>query len=88
VILEALSRRIAQTFHAPGNQGIDIAFAVVSVLGQIAQKCRIGTAGLQQLAWHGVHLVEPVVAKDDVEIIIRIDQRARHVVEGDLELPL
>ena len=45
VVLEALPRRIAQTLHAPGDQGVGVALAVVAVLGQMAQKIGIGTAG-------------------------------------------
>jgi hypothetical protein len=65
VILEALPRRIAQTLHAPGDEGIDVALAVVAVFGQIAQKIGIGTAGLQQLLRHLVHLLKAGVADDN-----------------------
>ena len=86
VILEAQPRRIAQTLHALRDQRIDVALAVVAVLGQIAQQIGIGTAGLQQLLRHLVHLFEAVVADDDPQIAIGVDERARHVVEHEMEL--
>ena len=67
---------------------VEVARAVVAVLGQIAQEIGIGTAGLQQLLGYPVHLLEAVVADDDVQIVVRVDQRARHVVERHMELGL
>ena len=86
VILEAPPRRIAQTFHALGDQGLDVTVAVVAVLGQMAQQGGIGSAGLQQRRRDLVHLFEAIVADDDVEIGVRVDERARHVVEHEMEL--
>ena len=73
MVLEALARRIAQALHALGDLRVGVALAVVAVLGQIAQEIGIGTAGLQQLLRHRVHLLEAVVAEDDVQIGIGRD---------------
>ena len=87
-ILEALARRIAQALHAPRHQGLDITLAVIAVLSEIPQKIGIRTAGLQQLARHPVHVLEAVVAKNDVQILVRENERARHVIERDLKMCL
>jgi len=71
-----------------GDQRIHVARPVVAVLGEIAKHVGIGAAGLQQLLRHLVHFSEAVVAQDEVQVLVGVDQSARHVVEGNLELPL
>jgi hypothetical protein len=86
MVLEAPAGRVAQTVDALGDQGVDVTFAVVAVFGEMAQKVGIGTAGLQQLLRHPVHLFEAIVADDDIEIFVRVDERAGHMIERYLEL--
>ena len=83
---KVLFGRIAQALDALRDQGLDVALAVVAVLGEEAQEGGIGPAGLQQLRRRRVHLAEAVVAEDDVQIVVGVDERARHVVERDMEL--
>ena len=68
VVLEALAGGIAQTLDAPGDMRVGVAFAVIAVLGQEAQEVGIEAAGLQQLLRRPVHLLEAIVAEDDVQI--------------------
>ena len=49
-VLERLAGRIAQALDAARDMGVDVAVAVVAVLGEIAQQRRIGLARLEQLA--------------------------------------
>ena len=41
---------------------------------------------LKQLGRHRVHLSQAIVADDDSQLVIGVDERTRHVVERDLEL--
>jgi hypothetical protein len=47
VVLKTLARRIAQTLDPFGDQGVDIALAVVTIHGEVAQEIGIETAGLK-----------------------------------------
>ena len=42
-------------------------------------------ARLEQLGRYGIHLPELVIAEDDVQVLIGVNEGARHVVEGDME---
>ena len=83
-----LARGVAQALDALRDVRLDVARPVVAVLRQVAQKIGIRTAGLQQLRRHLVHLPEAIIAEHDAQILVRVDKRARHVVEGKLQLPL
>ena len=85
-VLERICRRVAQAFDAAGNQRVDVAVAVVAVLGQVAQEIGIRPSRLEQFRRHRIHLGEAVVADDDVQILVGVGERARHVVERDMEL--
>ena len=87
-VLEALARGIAQALHALGNLGLHVAVAVIAVLGETSQEIQIGAPGLKQLVRHLVHLFETIVAEDDLQIVVSVDERPRHVVEGETELAL
>src|SRR5687767_8032998 len=52
------------------------------------QERGIGTARLQQRLGDLIHLLETVVAEDDVQGVIGVDERARHVVERHLQVPV
>ena len=84
-VLERLARRIAQALHALGDQRVDVAVAVVAVLGQIAQEVGVGAPALQQFPRHGIHFGEAIVADDDVELVVGVGEGARHVVERDVQ---
>jgi hypothetical protein len=43
---------------------------------------------LKQLLRHLVHLFEAIVAEDDLQLSVRVHERARHVVERNPELAL
>jgi hypothetical protein len=85
-VLEALAGRMAQTFHAPRDHHVHVAFAVVAMGRKVAQELRIGLARLKQFGGDWVHLPETVVAENDVQVLIGIDESARHVVERDLQV--
>src|SRR5262245_19203314 len=55
-------------------------WAVITVDSQISQKVWVETAGLKQLPRCPVHVFEEFVADDDIEILVRVDERTRHVV--------
>src|SRR5262245_55325353 len=86
MVLKAPVGWVPQTVDARSHQGLDVALPVVAVIGEIAQKIRIGAARLKQLLWHPVHLLEAIIAGDDIEIFIGIDQRTGHIIERHLEL--
>ena len=54
----------------------------------MAQKIGIRTTGLKQLVWNPIHCLEAIVAEDNSQIFVREDERARHVVQRDMELRL
>ena len=85
-VLEALAGRMAQAFHAPRDHHVHVAFAVVAMRRKVAQELRIGLARSKQFGGDGIHFPEAIVAEDDVQIFIGIDERARHVVERDLQV--
>ena len=85
VVLEAFAGRVAQALDALGDERVGLAFAVIAVLGQKAQEIGIGAARLKQIPRRRVHFLEAVVAEDDVQIFVGIDERARHVVERDMQ---
>ena len=85
-VLEALAGRMAQAFHAPRDQHVHVAFAVVAMCRKVAQELRIGLARLKQFGRDRIHLPETVVAENDVQVLIGIDECARHVVERDLQV--
>ena len=88
MVLERPPGRIAQALDTLRDQGVDVAVAVVAVLGEVAQECRIRAPRRQQFGRSRVHLGEARVADDDVEVVVRIGERPRHVVERDLQLRL
>jgi hypothetical protein len=55
---------------------------------KVAQELRIGLARLKQFGGDWVHLPETVVAENDVQVLIGIDECARHVVERDLQVAI
>ncbi|MEJ2176054.1 MAG: hypothetical protein P8Y76_14435 [bacterium] len=83
VVLEALARRVAQTLDAPRHVRLDIALAVIAVLGQVAQHVGVRPARLQQLRRKRVHLPEAIVAENESQLLDGVDERAGHVVEQD-----
>jgi hypothetical protein len=86
MVLKAPAGRVPQTINALGDQGVNVTLAVVAVFGSIAQKLRIGTARLKQLLRHPVHLFKAIIADDDIEFFIRVDECAWHMIERHLEL--
>ena len=86
MILKALARGIAQAFDPPRDKVFNVALAVVPILREVAQKIGVGPAGVQQLDWHPVHLLEAIVAEDEIEMFVRVGKRARHAVECNAEL--
>ena len=87
-ILETRSGRMLDAFDAPGDERLDLSFAVVTAFGEVAQEVGIRPAGLQQLRRNAVHFLEALIAEDDVDVLVGVDERARHVIERDVELRL
>jgi hypothetical protein len=85
-VLKTLAGRVAQTFHTPRDHHVDVAFAVVAVCREVAQELRIGLARAKQPFRDGIHLPEAIVTENDIQVVVGIDQRARHVVERDLQI--
>ena len=52
----------------------------------MAQKVGVWAPRLEQLRWNRVHSGKPVVADDDVQVVVGVNERAGHVVQSDLEL--
>jgi hypothetical protein len=87
-VLERRVRRKAQTLDTLCNHRFDVALAVVPVLGKMAQEGRIWPTGLKQFARHAIHLGEALVADDYIEVVVGVDERARHVLERHMHLRL
>ena len=68
------------------TQRLHVAFAVIAMRRKVAQKLRIGLAGPKQVGGDRIHLLEAVVAEDDVQILIGVDERAGHIVQCDVKL--
>ena len=83
-ILEACAGGIAQAFHATGYKRLQVTITVVAMRRQMPQKPGIGAAGLKQLRRNRIHFLKTVVAEDNVQLVVGIDQRPRHVVERDM----
>jgi hypothetical protein len=88
IVLERDAARVFDAVYPLCDQRIDIARTVIAVLGQVTEEIQIGFAPLQQLARYGVHLGKAVIAQDDVEIGVDVDQRTRHIVERDVKFSL
>jgi hypothetical protein len=87
-VFERLVRGVAKACHPPGDERFGIPSSVVAVRCQKAQEVRVWATGRKQLTWGWIHFSEAIIAEDDVQIVIRVDERAGHVVEGDLKLGL
>src|ERR1700752_2417071 len=87
-VLEALASRMAQAFHAPRHHRIHVALAVVAMCREGAQEVRIGLARSKQVSGYRIHRSEALVAEYDVQILVGIDECARHVVERDLQMAI
>ena len=85
-VLEALAGRMAQTFYAPRDQRLHVTFAVIAMHRKVAQKFRIGLAGPKQVGGDWIHFPEAVVAEDDIQILIGVDERPGHVVQCQVKL--
>ncbi len=83
---EGLVRGVTQALHPFGDKGVDVTFAVVPVFGDIAYEAGIGASGLEQLPRRLVDISEVVVAYDEVELFIGINDGSRHVVEDKTDL--
>jgi hypothetical protein len=53
------------------------------MLGRVAERVDVRTSHAQELARDRVHLAELVVDHDDVQVLVRVRERPRHVVERD-----
>ena len=85
-VLEALAGRIAQALHASRDQRVRRRLRRNSraLQGNAGTPDRAGPAAAAR--GDRIHLLEAVVAEDDVQLLVGIDQRPRHVVERDLEV--
>src|SRR6266851_5752566 len=86
LVLKTFTRRITQALYPPSYERFLVAVSIVAMLSEKAEKVRIVAAWLKQLTWHPVHVSEAVIAKDDIKIVVRVDKRTRHVVEGNVQL--
>ena len=72
---------MTQAFHTPRDERIDVPLAVVAVCREMAQKLGIGLAGPKQVAGDRIHLLEAVIAENDLQILVGVNQRTGHVVQ-------
>lgn len=61
---------------------------MIAVRREVAQKIRIGAPVLKQFSRDRIHFPEAIVAEDDIQVLVGVDERARHVVERYVKLGL